>query len=142
MLGDNNVAVPTHLYKVISAVDSRGNRHEAAFVVPNGPIPPHKMVKDFQVPLEQVEKDAGLLFFQESRKSAANLCQSISCDDAFMNTQQFNEYNLVRRVGWTKSEEELTALWEKADKEGIKKSRQAFDAYGQKMAYFRKKLKD
>lgn len=52
MIGDNEVSVPTHLYKVVVATEeerkSDGDPLVAAFVVPNKPIPRDNVLKDFE----------------------------------------------------------------------------------------------
>ena len=59
-----SVAVPTHFYKVILAEDGKegGNVSIGAFVMPNAPIPNDKPLRDFEVPLEAVERASGLEF--------------------------------------------------------------------------------
>lgn len=59
-----SVAVPTHFYKVILAEDGKagGNVAIGAFVMPNAPIPNDKPLRDFEVPLEAVERASGLEF--------------------------------------------------------------------------------
>lgn len=59
-----SVAVPTHFFKVILAEDGKpgGNVSIGAFVLPNAPIPNDKPLKDFEVPLEAVERASGLEF--------------------------------------------------------------------------------
>lgn len=77
-----NVAVPTHFYKVIFAEDGNagGNVSLGAFVLPNDKIPNDKPLKDFEVPIEALERASGLEFASllppARRKS---LCQEISC---------------------------------------------------------------
>lgn len=78
-----NVAVPTHFYKVIFAEDGSktgGKVSLGAFVLPNDRIPNDKPLKDFEVPLEAVERASGLEFASllpvERRKE---LCKEVSC---------------------------------------------------------------
>lgn len=79
-----NVAVPTHFYKVIYAEDGRGEKGMVslgAFVLPNARIPNEKSLKDFEVPVEVVERASGLEFVSklgpERRK---RLCQEVQCE--------------------------------------------------------------
>ncbi|KAF1988058.1 hypothetical protein K402DRAFT_392331 [Aulographum hederae CBS 113979] len=77
-----NVAVPTHFYKVIFAEDGRvgGDVALGAFVLPNAVISNDKPLKDFEVPLEAVERAAGLEFaskLPEVRRK--KLCEQIEC---------------------------------------------------------------
>jgi endonuclease G len=61
VIGENNVAVPTHYFKVI-----RGEKEHVveteAYIIPNRPIEQDPPLKTFAVSLEKVEKAAGLLF--------------------------------------------------------------------------------
>ena len=80
-----NVAVPTHFYKIIFAEEAAhspvGSIALGAFVLPNAEIPNHKSLRDFEVPLEAVERASGLMFAEklpaERRK---RLCNEIRCD--------------------------------------------------------------
>ncbi|CAN0358965.1 unnamed protein product [Lampetra fluviatilis] len=105
VIGANEVAVPTHLYKVIvaqgttggdgggadrgtedigGAEDGGGATAEgavlAAFVIPNAPVPQGTPLGSFQVQLEQLERWAGVTFFPRlDRQSCRDLCRVESC---------------------------------------------------------------
>ncbi|XP_028396223.1 nuclease EXOG, mitochondrial-like [Dendronephthya gigantea] len=80
VIGENNVAVPTHLFKVILAIDSTNGAAMAAFEVPNEPITYEQKLTNFQVPLEKLERDTGFRFFQETRDfKTRNLCDFTGC---------------------------------------------------------------
>ena len=77
-----NVAVPTHFYKVIFAEDGKagGNVALGAFVLPNDRIPNDKPLKEFEVPIEAVERASGLEFaalLPPARRK--QLCKEVSC---------------------------------------------------------------
>ena len=77
-----NVAVPTHFYKVVFGEDGStgGNVALGAFVLPNAPIPNSKPLGDFEVPLEAVEKAAGLEFASKLPvQRRKRLCQEVNC---------------------------------------------------------------
>jgi len=80
MIGEpGNVAVPTHFYKVILA-EKGGKRHVAAFVMDNKVIDDATPLEAFHVPLQQVESNAGLQFFNLlERAGVSPLCGAISC---------------------------------------------------------------
>ena len=59
VIGQNNVAVPTHFFKVIFV---ESEKEAEAYILPNEPIPKETDLEDFRVPLMEVEKSAGLLF--------------------------------------------------------------------------------
>lgn len=80
-----NIAVPTHFYKVIYGEEAfqspTGRVALAAFVLPNTEIPSSKSLKDFEVPLEAIERASGLTFADklpmERRK---RLCAETNCE--------------------------------------------------------------
>ena len=64
VIGEHGVAVPTHLFKVVLAEGGRGGaRRLSAFVLPNAPLQDMPELQAFTVPVEFVEKYAGLRFF-------------------------------------------------------------------------------
>ena len=77
-----NVAVPTHFYKVIFAEDGKEGGQVAlgAFVLPNDRISNDKPLREFEVPVEAVERATGLEFaglLPPARRK--KLCQEVSC---------------------------------------------------------------
>ncbi|GJC86600.1 mitochondrial nuclease [Colletotrichum liriopes] len=77
-----NVAVPTHFYKVIFAEDGKvgGNVAIGAFVMPNAPIPNEKPLSEFEMPLEAVERAAGIEFASKlAPQRRKRLCTETSC---------------------------------------------------------------
>ena len=78
-----NVAVPTHFYKVVLA--KRNNEKDIAvggFVLPNGPINESTKLQSFVVPLENIEKASGLIFFNKVDRYGENLvplCAKTTC---------------------------------------------------------------
>ena len=77
-----NVSVPTHFYKVIFAEDGKtgGQVSLAAFVLPNAPIANDKPLKDFEVPIEAVERASGLEFATKLPMGRRKkLCEEVHC---------------------------------------------------------------
>ncbi|KAJ2156520.1 nuclease [Coemansia sp. RSA 552] len=78
-----NVAVPTHFFKVILA--RRANEDTfaiGAFALPNKEIDNNTPLSDFVLPLESIEKAAGLQFFDKVERKfgkVAPLCSKIQC---------------------------------------------------------------
>ncbi|OAX84485.1 hypothetical protein ACJ72_01156 [Emergomyces africanus] len=101
-----NVAVPTHFFKVIFAEDGStdGKVSLAAFVLPNARIPNEKSLKDFEVPLEVVERASGLEFASklppDQRKE---LCKEVKCEI------------LVRQFAQTSNDNKKTSIVLNAD---------------------------
>ncbi|XP_022908177.2 endonuclease G, mitochondrial [Onthophagus taurus] len=63
VIGANNVAVPTHFFKILVGEAADGGLEMEAYVMPNTVIDDNTPLSNFQVPPESVEKAAGLLFF-------------------------------------------------------------------------------
>lgn len=68
VIGANNVAVPTHFFKVILAETSPGNFEMECFVLPNQVIPDSTELSTFYVPLEMIERSGGFLIFDKLPK--------------------------------------------------------------------------
>ncbi|PPQ64686.1 hypothetical protein CVT26_002776 [Gymnopilus dilepis] len=83
-----NVSVPTHFAKVVltsrPVSPSTPDVHEVstgAFVLPNAIIPDEAPLESFVVPVEAVERAAGLTFFSEEVKaSSKHICKTTKCD--------------------------------------------------------------
>ncbi|VDM70467.1 unnamed protein product, partial [Strongylus vulgaris] len=65
VIGANNVAVPTHFFKVILAETSPSNFEMECFVLPNEVLPDTAELSVFYVPLEMIERSAGFLIFDK-----------------------------------------------------------------------------
>lgn len=78
-----NVAVPTHFFKVLLAEDGKtgGNVAVGAFVLPNAPISNAVPLREFEVPVEVVERAAGLEFLGKlDLARRKRLCDEVQCD--------------------------------------------------------------
>ncbi|RUP49477.1 hypothetical protein BC936DRAFT_142426 [Jimgerdemannia flammicorona] len=79
-----NVAVPTHFYKVIVAVRN-GEHSVGAFVLPNAPIGDETPLEQFKVPLDAIERAAGMIFLEKlpapggDRGKVKDLCKETKC---------------------------------------------------------------
>lgn len=62
VIGENEVSVPTHLYKVIVA-NQGDDVFTGSFVVPNKPIDYSHHLKEFQVSMDFLEKKVGVKFY-------------------------------------------------------------------------------
>ncbi|RUS20084.1 hypothetical protein BC937DRAFT_86399 [Endogone sp. FLAS-F59071] len=96
-----NVAVPTHFYKVILAVRD-GQYSLAAFVLPNARISNDTPLEQFQVPLDAVERAAGMVFFDKvpvpggDRSKLKDLCKETKCQ---LMAHKFMEERKLIRTG-------------------------------------------
>ncbi|KAI8370988.1 hypothetical protein BD560DRAFT_329476 [Blakeslea trispora] len=83
-----NVAVPTHFYKVI-LTHHQGRYTVGAFVLPNQPIPDQTPLTAFKVPLDAVERGAGLTFFNQlNTTQLPDLCRETECK---LTIRKFND---------------------------------------------------
>ncbi|XP_066538962.1 nuclease EXOG, mitochondrial-like [Hoplias malabaricus] len=105
LIGKDDVAVPTHLYKVILAQKDPSADVLAlgAFVVPNVPISFEHHLKDYQVSLTELERMSGLTFFPKLDKTQhlRNLCTVDSCE--LMDFKRFTLYITGRKVTSSKT---------------------------------------
>ena len=61
VIGENNVAVPTHIFKLVFA--EKGDFSKVwCYIVPNTEIPSREPFEKYEVPLEELEKVSGLSF--------------------------------------------------------------------------------
>lgn len=86
VIGESNVACPSHLYKVVVAHDGTKNKIAVgAFLMPNQHIPSSHSIFDYMVPIETIEKLVGFDLIQLTgntgfdRKSLAPLCDMVAC---------------------------------------------------------------
>lgn len=61
VLGENNLCVPTHFFKVITFEDLQGRKETQAFILPNEAIPQNMPMDRFKTTVEKVEKAAGII---------------------------------------------------------------------------------
>lgn len=63
VIGQDDVAVPSHFFKVIVLEDEKGKREVRTYVMPNRVISPNTPLDQFKSTVQKVEKAAGLLLF-------------------------------------------------------------------------------
>eukprot|EP01136_Pigoraptor_vietnamica_P017399 Opistho-1_new@62487 len=63
VIGESNVAVPTHFFKIIVSEAQNGALSAESYIMPNVVIPDSTPLAVFKVPLIEVEKASGFLFF-------------------------------------------------------------------------------
>ncbi|XP_041041156.1 nuclease EXOG, mitochondrial-like [Carcharodon carcharias] len=101
VIGESEVAVPTHLYKVILAQKSSelsGLMALGAFVVPNSPIGFDHQLSEYQVDLQDLEKMSGVTFFPalDKARQCRDLCKTDTCK--LLNLVEFTRYIAGRKV--------------------------------------------
>ncbi|XP_053569762.1 nuclease EXOG, mitochondrial [Bombina bombina] len=100
VIGKDDVAVPSHLFKVVLARKKNSTESLAmgAFIVPNNPIGFDHQLPEYQVQLEDLERMSGLLFFPQvdRTKGSKNICEVDTCKLITLN--EFKLYLAGRRM--------------------------------------------
>uniref|UniRef100_A0A8C0I886 Endonuclease G n=1 Tax=Bubo bubo TaxID=30461 RepID=A0A8C0I886_BUBBB len=73
VIGKNNVAVPTHFFKVLILEKESGEIELRSYVMPNSPVDEKIPLERFLVPIESIERASGLLFVPNILKRTGNL---------------------------------------------------------------------
>ncbi|XP_078082331.1 endonuclease G, mitochondrial [Mustelus asterias] len=73
VIGKNNVAVPTHIFKVVILEKHSGEIELRSYVMPNQPVLEDTPLERFLVPIESIERASGLLFVSNILKRTNNL---------------------------------------------------------------------
>ncbi|XP_078406302.1 endonuclease G, mitochondrial [Cetorhinus maximus] len=73
VIGKNNVAVPTHVFKVVILEKHSGEIELRSYVMPNQPVLENTPLERFLVPIESIERASGLLFVSNILKRTNNL---------------------------------------------------------------------
>jgi endonuclease G, mitochondrial len=64
VIGPNDIAVPTHFFKVITLEDLQGRKEMNAYILPNAEIPSNAPLHQFETTIQKIEKTAGLILSQ------------------------------------------------------------------------------
>jgi len=62
VIGQNDIAVPTHFFKVITIEDGQGRKETRAYILPNESIRENTPLDSFRTTIQKVEKAGGLIF--------------------------------------------------------------------------------
>eukprot|EP00092_Neocalanus_flemingeri_P035370 GFUD01038483.1.p1 GENE.GFUD01038483.1~~GFUD01038483.1.p1 ORF type:complete len:414 (+),score=155.40 GFUD01038483.1:69-1310(+) len=118
VLGPNNVAVPTHLYKVVLVTDPLLDRPLlGTFVVPNIPVG-DKHLAEFKVELGEVERGVGVTFHPElDREKVGDLCIQSGCN--MQDYKKFQQFFWTRRLNSPWNMRSLERDWAEAKKKGV-----------------------
>ncbi|XP_058039430.1 nuclease EXOG, mitochondrial isoform X2 [Ahaetulla prasina] len=135
VIGKDEVAVPSHLYKVILARRSEVFQDPlllGAFVVPNRPIGFDHQLQEFQVGIEDLEKMSGLVFFPEVNKSedVRNICEVDSCK--LMTLEEFTLYITTRKLQNARTPEKLGKIMSELREKGIEPDEYLLKVYNKK----------
>lgn len=153
VIGDGQVHVPTHLYKVVLAEKNspQGNETEkkslvmSAFLLPNEYIKPEVDLSTYEVPIEELEKRAGFRFFEKARlrpealdvTSSDRLLELASlCFDSRTKCKMHPEdpsLEYIHEINESKSVDEVKRVWHRMLDEGLKPHDWTKSAYEQKL---------
>jgi len=127
VVGDKEVAVPTHLYKIVLCQGRKegelGKSEETdaaigGFMVPNEGISWSKDLRDFQLPINEIERVSGLTFYpQLDRQRTVDLCQADTCN--LIKYGEFQLWIIGRQVGGSTTKEQLQAAWKKLESKNL-----------------------
>lgn len=136
MIGEDNVAVPSHLYKVILARRSPESTEPlalGAFVVPNEAIGFQPQLSEFQVSLQDLEKLSGLVFFPhlDRTNDIRNICSVDTCK--LLDFQEFTLYLSTRKVEGARSVPRLEKIMENLKNTGIEPDDYFMNCYERKL---------
>ena len=73
VIGTQNIAVPTHYFKVILGENKDGNYDLFSYVLPNSYCPKETPLESYLVPIDSIERAAGFLLFDRVLKSKMKL---------------------------------------------------------------------
>ncbi|XP_045712943.1 nuclease EXOG, mitochondrial [Phyllostomus hastatus] len=136
VIGEDNVAVPSHLYKVILARRSPASTEPlalGAFVVPNEAIGFQPQLSEFQVSLQDLERLSGLVFFPHLDRTGdiRNICSVDTCK--LLDFQEFTLYLSTRRVAGARSVHRLEKVMENLRDLGIEPDDYFMSCYEKKL---------
>ncbi|XP_055457555.1 nuclease EXOG, mitochondrial isoform X1 [Psammomys obesus] len=136
VIGEDNVAVPSHLYKVILARRSRESTEPlalGAFVVPNKAIGFQSQLPEFQVSLQDLEKMSGLVFFPhlDRTRDMENICSVDTCK--LLGFKEFTLYLSTRKIDGARSVARLEKVLEALKSSGVEPDDYFLSRYGKKL---------
>ncbi|XP_061442986.1 nuclease EXOG, mitochondrial isoform X2 [Rhineura floridana] len=135
VIGKDDVAVPSHLYKVILARRSETSTDPlvlGAFMVPNDPISFDHQLLEFQVSIEDLERTSGLVFFPQVNKAkdVRNICEVDTCK--LIDLEEFTLYITTRKLQSARTLERLGKIMSELQEKGIKPNDYLLKVYQKK----------
>eukprot|EP00731_Ephydatia_muelleri_P031698 Em0023g205a len=127
VIGENNVAVPSHLYKLVLAESDTKPPIIGAFVVPNKPLRDEEL-SQFKVSLEQLEAMTGIIFHSKlDRSKALDLCETQGCK--LLSHDEFSRWFYTKRIRGARKLADVERAWKELTKKGIEPDEQLIKAY-------------
>ncbi|XP_075444024.1 nuclease EXOG, mitochondrial isoform X1 [Ascaphus truei] len=135
VIGKDDVAVPSHLYKVVLARRSKVSAEPlviGAFAVPNVPISFDHQLPEYQVQLEDLEKMSGLVFFPQvdRTKGWKNICEVDTC--RLIQLDEFKLYIAGRRVKSVRNLQKLEKIMSELKEAKIQPDEYLLNLYREK----------
>ncbi|KAB0337699.1 hypothetical protein FD754_025038, partial [Muntiacus muntjak] len=140
VIGEDNVAVPSHLFKVILARRSAGSAEPlalGAFVVPNKAIGFQPQLREFQVSLQDLEQLSGLVFFPQLDRTSdvRDICSVDTCK--LLDFREFTLYLSTRKLEGARSVVRLEKVMENIRNAGIEPDEYFMTRYEKKLEELR-----
>jgi DNA/RNA endonuclease G (NUC1) len=114
VIGEHDVAVPTHLFKCLLGVTGQGTKGSACFVLPNAPIVEERPLTQFKVDPSFVERVTGLQLFPAlgglNSRTTYDMCSRHKCEGSYGSFSK--SYRNVGRIRSAKSAEEATRVFQ------------------------------
>lgn len=135
VIGENEVAVPTHLFKVVVGENSRSSPVAmGAFVVPNEPIGYNHALKDYEVDLAHLERISGLVLVPKLDRTKVNdLCKVDGCK--LMEREAFELYFIGRKLESANTIERVEKVWAEVSDKKLRPS-------GTLLKFYQKKVQE
>ncbi|TRY55335.1 hypothetical protein DNTS_009041 [Danionella cerebrum] len=132
VIGKHDVAVPTHLYKLILVQKDPGSLALGAFIIPNAPLGFDHTLAEFQVTISELERLTGLHFFPELDRpeQIPSLCEHDSCD--LMDFRRFTLYISGRKIKSAMNLQKLEKILKELEEKGITPDEYLREAYQRK----------
>uniref|UniRef100_A0A4X2KD78 Nuclease EXOG, mitochondrial n=1 Tax=Vombatus ursinus TaxID=29139 RepID=A0A4X2KD78_VOMUR len=136
VIGKDDVAVPSHLYKVILARRSLTSSEPlalGAFVVPNDAIGFRPQLTEFQVSIRDLEKMAGIVFFPrlDTARDTRSLCEVDTCK--LLDFQEFTLYLSKRKIQGARTAHRLEKVMSELKEAGVQADEHLLSLYREKL---------
>jgi len=143
VIGQNEVHVPTHLFKCI-LVENKNEDDMAigCFVVPNEPIDRNRPLTDFAMPIKGVEQKSGLELFRRriNLDDVPFLCNQTLCELAGrdpMAREFVEQVDYTRKIRRCTTRDQLRKVWTEIENKQYKTINKMLNAaYDKKLAEF------
>ena len=136
VIGQSEVAVPTHLFKVVIVENSKNSPIAmGSFIVPNEPIGYNRALKDYQVDVKELEWISGLIFTPKlDRTAVKNLCTVDGCK--LMERDAFELYFIQRKLDSANTPDRLEKVWSELAEKNLKPTKEIKQFYEKKKKDF------